>query len=115
MPYVNHYKYCDKHLPAFFKAAGIDFEKGYAGVVAAHGDKCYQYKDEWEENGIPFPHGVAIYLIGSTHKFGKELRQTDNGWIAPDDWVIANYESGHKFKNILPAIDENDEDVLSKF
>jgi hypothetical protein len=80
------------------------------GGIVAHGDKCYSYRSEWESKGIPFEHGVAIYLLTYLRPYSKEVRETSNGWVAPKDWVIANY---HKFVNHLPV--ELDNDGLNKF
>lgn len=60
---MNHYDWLDENLPAFFSNLGIDLNKRCAGIITAHGDKCYGYKDYWERNGVPFYHGVAIYLL----------------------------------------------------
>lgn len=113
MANVNHYKYCEKHLATFLSSLGINID--YSGLIGAHGDKCYSYRSEWEESGIPFPHGVAIYLLSGIRPYSKEVRQTENGWVAPDDWVLENYEGGHGFKNHLPPVDETDTDILNRF
>ena len=89
----SHYAWLEENLDAFFISLGMDIERyGNArGWNIAHGDKCYQYRDRWAQHGIPFPHGVAIYYLTYTSQYGKESRETDNGWVAPCDWVIDNY------------------------
>lgn len=115
MSRVCHYKFLDKHLPAFFASLGLDMNRGNAGIVSAHGDKVRQYKDSWEEKGIPFEHGSAIYLLTYVSPYSKESRQTDNGWVSPEKWVIDNYSSGHNFKKYLPEFDTTDKEILSLF
>jgi hypothetical protein len=93
---VNHYKWLEQYLPAVFAGLGLDY---YSGLIIAHGDKCYGYRMKWEKNGIPFPHGVAVYLLSYIQPYAKEVRETANGWVAPADWVVANYCS---FSHLLP-------------
>lgn len=88
---MSHYTWLDNHFPAFLQSLGIDPKMG-AGLSVAHGDKCYGYKEQWEEAGLSFPHGVAIYLITHLAPYSREVRNTDSGWVAPADWVIANKE-----------------------
>ena len=98
---MSHYDYLDEHLPAFFEAVGVAWE-GNAGIVLAHGDKCYTYHYEWEEAGIPFAHGLAIYLLSYCYPYSQEVRETpDGGWVPPKDWVRANYD---RFKAHLPQV-----------
>lgn len=111
MPRVNHYKWLDKHLPDFFDKVGINFNNN-AGIVGAHGDKCYTYKTDWEEEGIQFPHGVAIYLMTYCRPYAESVRDTASGWVDPKEWVVENY---NRFKQYLPDIDCTDPDVLSLF
>lgn len=85
----SHYDWLDANLMSFFEKIGI--KNGCNGVISAHGDKCYQYRDTWLEHGIKFNHGVAIYLAGSYYPFSEQLRETKNGWVAPVDWVISQY------------------------
>ncbi len=94
----NHYDYLEEHLPNFFDMLGIGWE-GHGGIVLAHGDKAYAYRSEWESFGIPFNHGVAIYLLSYCTPYDREVRETANGWVAPKDWVIANYD---RFRCHLP-------------
>jgi hypothetical protein len=87
---INHYKWLEEHLPSFYKRLGM--EQDYSsGIITAHGDKCYSYERTWDEHGIPFHHGVAIYLLSYERQYSKQVRNTANGWVRPDDWVIANY------------------------
>lgn len=102
---INHYNWLELYLRQFFKAAGLrDGEE--VGMASAHGDKCYGYRTEWAAAGIPFPHGVAIYLLTYTSGYASEVRNTQsNGWVAPKDWVVSNYL---RFQGMLPPVDESD-------
>lgn len=85
----NHYDYLEAHLPSFLVALGIDQESN-AGIIGAHGDKCRQYKDKWEENGITLPQGAAMCLISYIQPYAKECReQPDGTFVRVDDWVVS--------------------------
>ena len=89
-------------MPDFFEAVGVSFDEN-AGIVSCHGDKCYGYQHQWEENNIPFEHGVAIYLLTYVRPYGHEVRDTTDGWIDPGNWVVKNYS---RFKEHLLKAEE---------
>jgi hypothetical protein len=96
----SHYDYLEEHLFPFMEAVGVDTE-WCGGIISAHGDKAYGYDRRWEEHGIPFPHGVAIYLLTFVRPYGQEVRKTDGGWVDPAEWVIDNYA---RFQEHLPEV-----------
>lgn len=98
---LNHYDWLDKHFSTFTKSLGLGEELN--GLISAHGDKCYQYRNLWEAHDVPFFHGVAIYLLSYVYPYANEVRETDKGWVAPDGWVITNY---HRFKEHLASVEE---------
>lgn len=114
MGITNHYNYLDKYFRTFFmlamenvKTPYNNLEASQEGLIPAHGDKCYAYRDLWEKNGISFYHGTAIYLMTYVHPFDETVRRVRvylpegghiDSWVAPDEWVVANYE---KFKPFL--------------
>ena len=86
---MNHYKYLEYVLPSVFKQLKMTYP---VGLIVAHGDKGYEYRECWEKNGIPFECGMVIYLLSYCHPYLKEVRETDNcGWVAPEQWVIDNW------------------------
>jgi len=91
---MNHYKWLEQNLQSFFTAIGIDCSNG---IIISHGDKCYSYEHKWNDAGIPFEHGVAIFLLSYLSPYNKEVRETSNGWVKPDDWVIAKYPEMRRF------------------
>jgi hypothetical protein len=95
---VNHYKYLERVLPGFFAAVGVSWE-GNRGIIVAHGDKFYSYRDAWEKAGLTFCQGAAIAMLTYVYPYGKECRETPDGWVAPVDWVVANKE---RFIHLLP-------------
>lgn len=97
---MNHYDWLDKNLEDFWNKV-VHKERYSSGIISADGDKCYGYRDTWESFGIPFAHGVAIYLITKSYPYSNEVRQTANGWVGPDRWVIQNYS---RFKEHLNPI-----------
>ena len=96
----SHYGWLDKNFNAFLIELGYSEQQAaeYQGLIVADGDKAYQYQDRWEDAGIPFNHGVAIYLLSKTHHFSNQVRQTATGWVAPVEWVQDNYM---RFKDVL--------------
>jgi len=96
--YKSHYDWLEDHLQKFFEQAGAKWENN--GIIVAHGDKCSSYQTGWEAVGIPFEHGVAIYLLSYISPFNTEVRDTPNGWVPPNRWVVDNYS---RFKPLLPA------------
>ena len=98
---MNHYKYLDRYFFDFLRKLGkseneIDCN---AGIISAHGDKCYSYRDLWEKAGIPFEKGVAIYLLTYIKPYSLMVRETINGWVDPATWVKDNAK---QFLNLLP-------------
>ena len=104
--YDNHYKYLDKILALFLVALGLDpnsWVSNAQGLISAHGDKAYGYRGHWEDAGIPFNHGVCVYLLTHVKPYSKEVRITVGGWVDPCAWIITNYNN--KFKTILDNLD----------
>ena len=81
---MSHYTWLDEHLPLIFEKAGLNFDIN-AGIISCQGDKCYSYRSRWEEAGIPFEYGVAIYLMSYLRPYSQEVRDTKNGWVDPGD------------------------------
>lgn len=98
----NHYGWLKNNLPDFFEKVGLT-KAHTEGLLSAHGDKMYGYRYTWEAAGIHFYHGVAICLLSYFHPFSEESRETINGWVAPDKWVIDNKE---RFLKHLPKVEE---------
>lgn len=93
----NHYDWLREYLWDFLEAVDVNVDF-CGGIISAHGDKCYGYKHQWAEAGIPFEHGVAIYLLTFVAPYGHEVRQRDDGWVNAADWVVDNYD---RFKDHL--------------
>lgn len=97
---MSHYKWLDVHLPTFFKKVGLD-PASCSGLITANGDKCYSKEGFFIANGIHFYHGVAIYLLTSMNPFANEVRQTEQGWVDPFQWIIDNKD---RFIPLLPEV-----------
>ena len=104
---VNHYKWLDKHLDEFWiKVFGKNLSDTWnGGIVTAHGDKGRGYQRNWAENGISFPHGMALFLLTYTNVMDDEKHKSC-------EWVITNYP---KYKDMLPEVDLTDNDILRTF
>jgi hypothetical protein len=84
---INHYDWLNTHLNDFWlNAFGKSLsECGYGEIITSDADKCDGYKKRWEAAGIPFPHGIAIYLLSKASYFHNET------YVSPCDLVINNY------------------------
>lgn len=100
---MSHYDWLNENFDTFCHKLGM--EGSFVGLISAHGDKCYGYDRKWKDAGIPFEHGVAIYLLGSLAPYGDELRDTEHGWVDPGQWVVDNY---HRFAEHLPYVEEEE-------
>jgi len=109
---ANHYDWLDQNLETFLDTVFAKYPvtaerqgKEYLGMISAHGDKCYTYRDMWNAAGIPFEHGVAIYLLSYLTPWSEGVRKTRTGWVPVDTWVISQYPT---FKDDLPAANPPD-------
>lgn len=93
-PYVNN-GFTDR-FSQFLRGIGKECHVPYAeSIIIADADKCEGYRLIWEKNGIPYEHGVMIYLVTKMAPYNKEARVT----ISPCDFVIKYYE---QFRGVLP-------------
>lgn len=95
----SHYDYLEDHLLTFFAAVGLNIDIYHKGMITAHGDKAYSYRDQWERGGLHFFHGVAIYLLSYCKPFSAESRETPAGWVDVGQWVLDNKD---RFLPYLP-------------
>ena len=80
----------------FLKNIGKESQVPYAeSIITCDADKCTQYSDIWERNGIPYEHGIMIYLITKMKPYCDEARVT----ISASDFVIKHYD---EFKKFIP-------------
>ena len=96
----NHYDWLMEYLPTIFFRVGLDSDQA-RGAISAHGDKAYMYRDVWESKGIPFEHGVALYILSYFKPFSKEVREVEEEWVDPCIWVYENYS---RFERFIPSI-----------
>ena len=97
MSEINHYKYLEKYFQTIVENFGLNSRFVNNGLISAHGDKCYGYKDFWEERGIEFHHGATLYILSHTVLFQEDTRANIG------EWVVRMYE---EHENKLPKIDE---------
>lgn len=96
----SHYAFLDQNYNTVLTRMGKADLIPRRGNFSADGDKYHQYKEIWKEHGIPYNHGAVLYhLMGLL--YADEVRNTPNGWIAPHQWVINNYASGHNLSRYL--------------
>lgn len=92
---LNHHDYLHLVIDEFWKHifGKTTSEMWCGGIIGAHGDKAYGYRDQWKKADIPFGRGVLLYLLTYT----KELGDTPKHKSC--EWVINNY------KKYLPHIE----------
>lgn len=83
---MNHYKFIERFGQEFSDLVGLKYS--VAELSVPHGDKCYGFKDEWEDAGIPFNHGAMIYLLSFCSPYSSQCRTTETGWVPVEDWVM---------------------------
>ena len=87
---MNHYKWLEKNLESLFISVGLGNQYS-SGIITAHGDKCYSYEKRWSDAGIPFNHGVAMFLLSYFKPYCLDVRDTPDGWVDTYQWVIEMY------------------------
>jgi len=90
--------FLDKHLANFFRSAGVEYNES----ILDKAKEGTQFKAKWRDAGVPYEHGVAIYLLTYVEPYSTEVRVTPQGWVAPEDWVVKNYFGRFKGK-LLPV------------
>lgn len=100
-----HHVWLETHLPNFFRGIGQRRTELHA-LIADHADKCYLFRERWEKEGIPFVHGVAIYLLSRTSPY--DLQVTND----VESWVVENYGTFHPH---LPPPDPSDKAASTDF
>ena len=85
----NHYRFIERVGDEAKKIANLQFDPDQISV--AHGDKCYGYRDEWENKDIDFRIGALLYLMTHMLPYCTHVRETDDGWVDPGKWVIDFY------------------------
>lgn len=99
---MDIYEWLDVNFQVALKNLNLNEYVPYSqSIITSDADKCQGYETIWGKKGIPFEHGSILYLISKLSPYDKEVRDTSNGWVAPDRWVIDNYE---RFKVHLPQI-----------
>jgi hypothetical protein len=101
--FKNHYTYLDAILEPFWLEVfkKTPSETWSAGIVAAHGDKAYGYRREWQQAGINHNRGTLLFLLTYTSEF-------KGGKSDSCEWVIENYPK------YLPMIEQAEAKVLQK-
>lgn len=96
---LSGYDYLEMILPMFAKVVklsdpSVNLSYGY---ITAHGDKAYGYKTTWLNHGIPFFHGLLLYLLTYTKAMDREKHLSD-------EWVISSYE---KYRPMIRFVEES--------
>lgn len=99
---MNHHRWLDQHFIEFAthpKVLGSRFSEEYLKTIRElNCNDCESYRNLWHENGIPFAHGVAMYLLLCLGKY--DLLDEDAG-----QWIVEFYD---QFRPYFPAHKPND-------
>lgn len=81
--YKSHYDYLSEMLnPFWYQVFGKTADQMWqGGMVTAHGDKAYGYKDQWQKHNIPFHHGVLLFLLSYTKEYGDRPKHESVDWV----------------------------------
>lgn len=69
----DHYGWLEENLPVIFQSLGLNTEL-CSSLITAHRDKCDSAKSLFEQHGIHFYHGCAMYLLGRVEPYCSEVR-----------------------------------------
>jgi hypothetical protein len=94
----SHYTFIEKYGEQFSKEIGVP---NIADMLSSHGDKAYGYRDAWKKARIPFAKGVMIFLLSYIDPYSSSVRDTVEGWVDIDEWVIKMYESPSGIREAL--------------
>lgn len=94
---TNYYIWLEKNLSTFLEKNGIDplYDKG---LIRVFGTRCQEYREFWKLRGIPFVHGLAIYMISKLSPYEEEVQHSHGQGITTYQWVYLNYD---RFKDGL--------------
>lgn len=104
--YRSHYDYLEFVIDRFWpKVFGKTRNEMFCGCnVGAHADKCDGYKFDWNDAGIPFYHGVLLFLLTYTKLMDRPKHESG-------EWVIENYE---KFNSMIFEAEDEFLDEIGK-
>ena len=103
--YLSYYDWLKEYLPEIFTRMGINWDT-CGGIIGAHGDKGYGYRDMWENAGLEFHKAMAVYLAGYVRPYADECRDVDGQWVDPSQWVVDNY---HRFADVIEEVSGSEE------
>lgn len=85
----SHYDYLEKNFEEILKSLGIS-ERSPSSLIQSHGDKCYGAEEIFKRAGLTFNQGSAIYLLTHVSPYCLEVRETEDGWVDPFEWIVRN-------------------------
>jgi len=105
----DHYKFIEKYGQLFASHLNMKHIVSMDKFSSGDGDKTRQYRHRWQEYGIPLCMGTMVYFLSKERLYCDDVRQTDHGWVPPEQWVISVvcnlpkvYEGEH-YENIRKA------------
>lgn len=101
LEFNNYYDYLKVMLIPFWSLVINETPEsmGVSDIITVYGDKCYCYKNDWEEVDIPFHKGALLYLLSYANKLCVNRPKVC-------EWVI------DKYPEYLPMIEQAEKQVL---
>lgn len=79
----------------------LDFKK-LKSDIAKHNTSFYSHKFKWKKQGIPFEHGVFLFIIGPALGLSDDRPKH----ITLDKWVIDFYEANPQLTDAFKKAEE---------
>lgn len=81
--FTSLYNWLKNHFPLFWlKAFGEPIsDDHFKKLVSDNWGECDKFSAQWEQHGIPFYHGFAIFLLTTTSIFGETKKQFACMWV----------------------------------
>lgn len=83
----------DKFRGFLIRIGRPDLVKYAESIIVADSDKCEQYRKMWESAGVPYEHGVMIYLISKNRPYCLVAREK----VLIGQWVIDSYPEFRRY------------------
>ena len=97
-----HYNYVETVSEEFSTKLSLNYNIHLS--LSAHGDKARQYKDIAENLGIPYGKLLLVYLLSYESGWSNQVRETENGWVSIEDWLIEKLTKDQKIIEVLESL-----------
>lgn len=96
------YHYVEKVSEQFSKTLGLKSPIHLS--LTAHGDKARQYKNIAQELNVPYGKLLLVYLLSYEYGWLDQVRQTENGWVPIEDWLVEKLTKDQQVMDVLNSL-----------